>query len=72
VSDDRNWAHGRLVEAAANIQVTPAQETAAYYLLRDLADEAAKHGVQLTDLDPFIDLPTACVKVAAALDLPAA
>ncbi|WP_329345506.1 hypothetical protein OG252_52040 (plasmid) [Streptomyces sp. NBC_01352] len=61
----------RIEEAAASVQVTPAQKAAAYYLLDDLMAVAQKHGVQLSDLDAFTNLPTACLQVASTLNLTA-
>ncbi|NUQ96120.1 MAG: hypothetical protein HOY79_05995 [Streptomyces sp.] len=72
MSDERNYTHGRIEAAAASVQVSRAQATAAYYLLDDLMAVAREHGVQLTDFDAFADLPVVCLKVASARDLPAA
>ncbi|MFH8343117.1 hypothetical protein [Streptomyces sp. AM6-12] len=56
----------RIEEAAG--PASAAQKVTAYYLLDDLMATAARHGLQLSDFDPFVDLPAACLKVAAAPD----
>jgi len=69
VSDQRIDIRGRIEASAAVVPVSKAARIAAFYLLDDLVAVARQHGVRLADFDECTDLPAACLKVAAALEL---